>query len=61
MSISPGSLVSFGRLHTPVMSMKGEVEPDSTPKLSSDCAHIYQSSEKSLSLTPKGCIELLLW
>lgn len=60
-SRSPGGLISFGRLHTPVITMKGDMEPDSTLKLSSVSARIHQSSEQSLSLTPKGCIELLLW
>lgn len=43
------------------MSMKRDVEPDSTPELSSVCAHIHQSSEHSFSLMFKGCIEVLLW
>lgn len=38
-SRNPGSLISFGRLHTPMMSMKEDVEPDTTSKLSSLCAH----------------------
>lgn len=38
-SRNPGSLISFGRRHTPMMSMKEDVEPDTTSKLSSLCAH----------------------
>jgi len=59
MSRSPGGLISFVRLHSPVVSMKGDMEPESTPKLPSVCAYIHQSSEQFI--TPKVGIELLLW
>jgi len=39
--------------------MKGDMEPESTPKLPSVCAYIHQSSEQFI--TPKVGIELLLW
>lgn len=49
MSRSTGSLTSFGRLCTPVMPMKGDMEQGSTSKFSV-CAQIHQSSEQCPSL-----------